>query len=477
MASGATHYRAQSLKVSGLATIAALALVGCAAHTAPNHGQLQRFAQEIELIRERLKVPGLSAAIVRDQRVVWSKGFGFADFEKKIPATPETLYHVASVTKPVAATLVMRLVEQGKLDLDEPIAKYSPGFEGDAVRIKHLLTHTSEGTPGERFEYSGDRFDLLTAVLEKKTGKPIRVLFAQDVLDPLEMDASVPSHDILDASDAAALDAAHRDRYRQNLDRLARPYMLYGTEITPTPYPPPGLGAAAGLLSTVLDLARFDAAIDRHRFMRAETQQRAWTRFIANNGEPQPYGLGWFVQDFHGTKLAWHSGNWGSGFSANYVKVPGKGLTFIVLGNSEALSDPFRFEDITNYAFACAFLRTFVAEDDCARGAEAAMTKWLEQRRTSARVTIEMEPMAYDAYLGRYELNPKRYFSAKREGNRFIMDFDRGEIAELFPEAPDHFFTKGWDIQVVFGRDASGKVTHLDFVIGGGPPRRATKVQ
>ena len=56
------------------------------------------------------------------------------------------------------------------------------------------------------------------------------------------------------------------------------------------------------------------------------------------------------------------------------------------------------------------------------------------------------------------------------------MDFDRGEVAELFPEAPDHFFTKGWDIQVAFGRDAGGTVTHLDVVIGAGSPRRAKRL-
>ena len=451
-------------------------VMGCAARTEASLEPFQRFEEEVERIRVRLKVPGMSAAIVRDQQVVWSKGFGFADIEKRHPATPQTLYHLASVTKPMAATLVMRLVEQGKLGLDEPASRYSPDIEGDAVRIKHLLSHTSKGVPGERFEYDGDRFEQLTPVLEKQTGKPIRKLFAEDVLDPLGMNASVPSHDILESPQASAFDVTHRERYRRNLERLAHPYMLYGSEITHTPYPPPGLGAAAGLLSTVLDLARFDAAIDRHRFMRAETQERAWTRFIANNGEPLPYGLGWFVQDFHGTKLAWHSGNWGAGFSANYVKVPAKGLTFILLGNSEALSDPFSFTDITNYAFGCAFLRTFVAEDDCARGAEEAITNWLEHRRASARVTIGMDPKAYDAYLGRYELNPKRFFTAKREGERLIMDFDRGEVAQLFPEAPDHFFTKGWDIQVAFGRDAAGNVTHLDVVIGGGSPRRARRV-
>lgn len=472
---GTLRRLAAACSVSGLALLAAACADKAASES--DRQRLERFEEQVEQIRTQLKIPGVSAAIVRDQRVLWSKGFGFADLEKQVPASPDTLYHLASVTKPVAATLVLQLVEQGKLDLDELVSGYSDDFRGSAVRIKHLLTHTAEGTPGDAFKYSGQYYEYLTAVLEKKTGKPIRTLFAETVLDPVGMAASVPSHDILDPAAAATLDEAHRDRYQKNLQKIARPYMLYGTEATATPYPSPLLDAAAGLLSTVLDLARFDAAIDRHHFLKQETQDRAWTRFVTNRGEPLPYGLGWFVQDYHGVKLVWHSGNWGTGFSANYVKVPAKGLTLILLGNSEALSDPFIFTDIRSYAFSCAFLRLFVAEDECASVAQTAMTKWLDGRRARARVTIKMDPKVYDAYLGRYELNPQRFFTATREGDRLIMDFDRGEIAELFPEAQDKFFTKEWDSQVTFGRDAKGTVTHLDIIVEDRPSRRAKKVR
>jgi len=487
--------------------------VRVAAPAEPDRQRLQRFEKQVEQIRTLLKIPGMSAVIVRNEEVLWSKGFGFADVEKRIPATPETLYHVASLTKTLAATLVLQLAEQGKLDLDEPVSRYVPDVKGDAVRIKHLLSHTSEGTPGDRYSYNGNRFDFLTPVLEKKTGRPIRALFVETFLDPLGMAASVPSHDILDqaAATTGPLDPAHRDRYRKNLQKLAVPYTLYGTEVIPAQYPPKDVGAAAGLLSTVLDMARFDAAIDRHKYLKQATQDRAWTRFVSNRGEALPHGLGWFVQDYQGQKLVWHYGHWGMGFSATYLKVPAKGLTLILLGNSEALSDPFYATGgIETNAFACAFLRLFVLEDlrgrtlpdpdwsrgpsefasevdrlgekaggsgyQCTRDTHAAVRKWLDDRRAKARVTIKVDPKTYDAYVGRYELNPQRTFTATRQGDRLIMDFARGEIAELFPEAEGKFFTKGWDIQVTFGKDANGKVTHLDIVVEGGPSRRAKKV-
>lgn len=472
--------------------------------------RLQRFERQVEQVRTLLKIPGMSAVIVRDQQVLWSKGFGFADAENKTPATPATLYHVASLTKTLAATLVLQLVERGELDLDEPVSKYSSDIQGDSVRIKHLLSHTSEGTPGDRYNYDGGRFDYLTAVLEKKTGQPIRALMATAFLDPLGMSASVPSHDILDAA-ATPIDATHRDRYENNLKALAKPYTLYGGEVIPVAYPPRGLGAAAGLLSTVLDMARFDAAIDRHRYLKKESQDRAWTRFVSNRGESLPHGLGWFVQDDLGQKLVWHYGHWGNGFSATYLKVPAKNLTLILLGNSEALSDPWYADGgIETNAFACVFLRLFLLEDErgralpdpdwsrgprefadelqrlgepgagdghaCTRATHAAATRWLDNRRARARVAITVDPRTYDAYVGRYQLTPQQVFTATREGDRLIMTSDRGEVAELFPEAEDTFFIKSWDIQVTFGRDSSGTVRHLDAVVGGRPPRRANKI-
>src|SRR5215813_2215432 len=137
----------------------------------PGTQRIERFKQQLEAFRDRLKIPGLSAAIVEDGQVLWTEGFGYADVENRIPATPDTLYHLASITKTFTAILVLQLVEQGKLDLDEPISHYSKDFKEDSIRLKHLISHTSEGTPGERFSYNPERFEYLKTVLETRTGK------------------------------------------------------------------------------------------------------------------------------------------------------------------------------------------------------------------------------------------------------------------------------------------------------------------
>lgn len=233
------------------------------------------------------------------------------------------------------------------------------------------------------------------------------------------MSDSVPGHDLDSEGEkwSEILGNEKIARYQIVLQRLAQPYRLYGDEIVHTPYPPKGIGAAAGLISTVGDLSRFDIAIDRHRFLKKETQERAWTPFISNQGRALPHGLGWFVENYKGQKLIWHYGYWPDSFSATYVKVPEKNLSFILLANSDAASAPFYYTGgIETSVFACAFLRLFLFEDpngaplpdldwtkdgkdfapkpeglskkdgsknyDCSEASRAAMWKWISDRRT-----------------------------------------------------------------------------------------------
>ena len=448
--------------------------------------RLGAFESQVEDFRARLRIPGLSVAVVEDQKVLWAKGFGYADYENRIPATPDTVYHVASVTKPFAATLVMQLVEQGKVDLDEPISHYSSDFEDDSVRIKHLISHTSGGsTPGERYEYDGGRYEYLTAVIEKGTGKPFRQVMVETFLDPLGMSSSVPGPDVVEQENesVAVLGKDHLERYAKLLEKQSQPYTLYGdSEIVHVPYPPSDFSASAGLLSTVLDMAKFDAAIDRHVFLKKETQEKAWTNFVSNDGQRLPYGLGWFVADYHGTRLIWHYGNWGTGFSAIYVKVPKRSLSVIMLSNSEALSSHMFSvgEDITNNAFACAFLRVLVSSgaqgEDCERNSQTALTRFSEERRKNARVAVQLDPKILDAYAGQYEFETfPRILTVVREGNRLVVDIPKGDETELFAASESTFFIKIRPLEMTFVKDQE-RVTHID-VVEYGESLRANKIK
>lgn len=434
-----------------------LLLLSASASAAPS--RVARFEREVDAFRRQLRIPGMSAVILEKQQIVWMKGFGFADLENRVPATPDTLFHIASLTKTFAATLVMQLVEQGKLDLDEPIARYSKEITDERVKIKHIISHTSEGTPGDAYAYSGNRYDALTAVIEAKYGKPIRQVMIETFLDPLQMTESVPGHDVAD-------DAALGPRYAKQLTQFAKPYTLYGgDEIVFSGYPPRDINAAAGLLSTVRDLAKYDVAIDRHLFLKPETQARAWTPFLSNSGKSLPHGLGWFVENHRGVKLVWHFGNWGHGFSATYLKVPEKQLTLILLANSESLSTGW-YDDgrIESNPFACAFLRAFVVhgDDACMASAAEAVRVRLSDSAAQRRKPIAVDAKLLDDYVGTYQRDDVPWsYDVTREGNRLFISI--GGRSEMFAESTSQFFFKNRPYVARFIRDSGGKVTTLEF--------------
>ena len=199
--------------------------------------RIKRLERQLAELRQTLKIPGVSAAIVKDQKLLWAKGLGSADVENKIPATPETNYRIASLTKPFASTLLMQLVEQGKLDLDEPMAKYSPEFRQrfgrGPITVRHVFTHTSHDPLGDTYWYDGYRFSYLSDVVTRASGQPFRELLAKNILDAIGMADSVPGQDVLDdrAKWSAFLDADHARRYEAGLAKLAKPYRLHGAEM------------------------------------------------------------------------------------------------------------------------------------------------------------------------------------------------------------------------------------------------------
>jgi len=439
--------------------------------------RLRSFENQVENLRQQLKIPGLSAAIIKDQKLIWAKGFGYADLEKKIPATPDTLYHLASVTKTFASMLIMQLVEQGKLDLDEPMSHYSTDFKDDSVKIKHIITHTSAGTPGEKFEYDGNRYDYLTAVIEKKTGKRFGELVVEAFLEPLGMTSSVPYNNIVAEADkwTAALGKERIDRYKKNLEAFSRPYTYYGAgEIVDAGYPyPEFIGAAAGILSTVRDMAKYDIAIDRHVFLKKETQEKAWTPFVSNSGKRLPYGLGWFVMNHHGTRLIWHTGDWGSGFSAYLFKVPEKDLSLIMLANSEALVEhqysvgEVMVDDAVRNVFVCSFLSAWDIGYGCEQPSQTALTKFIEQRRASGKVAIQVDPKILESYVGQYQFEKldNRVFTITREGDKLFVQQTGGTRRQMYAESETKFFSKIRPWMLVFTR-AEGKAPELSIVEG-----------
>jgi len=441
--------------------------------------RIKRFEKEADELRQTLHIPGMSAAIVKDQKVLWMRGFGYADLENRVPATPDTLYHIASVTKTFGSVLALQLVDKGQITLDDPIAPYTPSrYSGTItdprVKIRHILSHTSKGTPGDAFAYDGNLYDAITPVIEKKFGAPFRRVITQQILEPLQMTESVPGHDVIDDPELAP-------RYASSLARFAKPYAYYGKgETVYSSYPGRDIGAAAGLLSTVRDLAKYDIAIDRHVLLQPNTQELAWTPFVSNKGERLPYGLGWFTEEYRGERLIWHTGNWGRGFSALYFKVPAKNVSLILLANSEALGDGFHVPGAgeTN-PFACAFLRYFVMPDDsCKEPAAAVMNKWLAARAAHYEPSITLDEAVLASYVGDYGRDEQHSQTITREGTRLFIDIPKGDRSEMFASPKgDFFFKVQTDTRIRFIREGD-TVTGLEYTFGEGEqPVRAKKLR
>ena len=253
----------------------------------------------------------------------------------------------------------MQLVQEGKLDLQAPVNEF--GIDLDNVQVVHLLTHTSQSNPpGADYKYCGDCFALMDKVVESVSGATFAELLVDRIIEPLELSHTAPS--IAD-SYAFGLTGYDLDSFQNN---MTTPYESHGIgTVRQTEYRI-YFGTAAGLVSSVSDLAKYAIAIDRNEFLTPESWVTVFTPATSvTTGKTLPYGIGWFVQSYEGNTLHWHYGQW-DGCAALIIRVPDKGITFIALANNETLSStyPMGKGDVTKSELARLFLDYYVTGDE-----------------------------------------------------------------------------------------------------------------
>jgi CubicO group peptidase (beta-lactamase class C family) len=316
------------------------------------------FESYIESLRLQAGIPAISGALVQDGAVVWERGLGFANLDTRVRATPDTPYVVADLSQTFAAVLLLQCVEQRRLLLDTSVREYGVSNAESGATLRQLLSHSSGGV----FRYDPERYGALTDAMEYCAPQPYRKSIAHRLLERLAMIDSVPGTDLRDprAVPEGLFEQSAIERYTRSLDRMAIPYRVDKKgRATRTDLPADGINAANGLVSTVRDLARFDAAIDTAILLREDTLATAWTPALGADRNPIPMGLGWFVQSYRGTPIVWHFGMLPNAYSALIVKVPSRKATMILLANSDGLAVPFQLEtgDVTRSLFASVFLR------------------------------------------------------------------------------------------------------------------------
>jgi len=302
----------------------------------------------------RAHIPALAVAVVRDGKVVKLAAYGTANLDWDAPASPRTAFQLASGTKAFTGILLMKLVEQGKVSLDDPVSRHLPDAPESwkGITIRHLATHTSglqrdpgagktfatvdeavaaaytlplEYTAGARSQYGLTDFVVLTKVLEKVSGRSFVELLREQIFQPFGL-GDTAFDDAVDEGDRSSwLPIRHRaTTYRWN-GTTQRAYFFYYPKYT---------SSAGGLFSSAADLATLLAALGQGRLLQPASLDAMWTAPPVEGGGKGEFGVGWVSGRYRGFRAVGHSG--GPALS-DLLYFPEQKLGIAVLTNQGAL--------------------------------------------------------------------------------------------------------------------------------------------
>jgi D-alanyl-D-alanine carboxypeptidase len=315
-------------------------------------------------------IPGLSLAVMRGGKVLFAKGYGLSNLELSTPTTEKTSFAIFSITKTFTAVAVMMLVEEGKISIDKPITDYLQDLPGSwsRVTIRHLLTHTSGlpelcdaaakpcdrrdhytqsqviglvrespflFEPGTRWEYSNTGFFVLGMLIEKMSGKTYGDFLKARIFTPLGMDRT------------------RMDDYSAVIPNRASGYTWEnGAYSNALRVSPTLMFSLAGIISTVADLAKYDAALYGEKLLQRTTLKEMWTKVVLNDGATANQGLGFGMTPFKGHRRVGHSGGH-AGFATTITRLIDDKVSVVILSTSDTEgyakdSGGFLISDIAN---------------------------------------------------------------------------------------------------------------------------------
>jgi len=312
-----------------------------------------RVQEVLKLANEYGQFNG-SALVAENGKVIYKGGFGLANVEWGIPNTPDTKFRLGSITKQFTATVILQLVEQGKIKLDGKLSDYLPEYRkdtGDKVTIHHLLTHTSgipsytnqpgflenvsrnpykvnefvkkyasgdlEFEPGSKYSYNNSGYFLLGAIIERVTGKPYEQVLKQNIFDPVGMKNTGYDH--------------HNTIILKRASGYTKTPVLSNAAFLDMSIP----YAAGSLYSTVEDLYLWDQALYTDKLLSAASKELMYKPFLQN------YAYGWvvrnasFKQNNNDIQVIAHDGGI-NGFTTTIVRFPKERNLIVILDNSSS---------------------------------------------------------------------------------------------------------------------------------------------
>lgn len=258
--------------------------------------QTDKIDEAVRKEMAKQHIAGVSVAVLQSGKVILTKGYGMANIEQSVPVAPKTKFQIGSTTKPFTAMAIMMLVESGKVSLEEKAAKYLPKLppQYNEVTVRQLLTQTSgvnrdlwtgnvddftveefwkrlaaapiSFKPGERWEYSNTGYILLGMIIESVTKKTYGEFLNERIFKPLGM------------KDTAYLELPGKSKNR------AIGYDWVENAFRPSPYFSGGF-AAGGLVSTVSDLAKWDAVLDTEKLLKRSSLEQMFTHAYLSDGK------------------------------------------------------------------------------------------------------------------------------------------------------------------------------------------------
>ena len=426
-----------------------------------------KMESTISNFMETSKAPGISAAVVQDGEFVWSAGFGMADLENAVPAKPQSVYRIGSISKSITATAAMELWEHGKLDLDAPVQKYCPSFPQKRwpITTRQLLGHLAgiryyrvpevpysesesdaevgntrhfengiEGglkffandplvaPPGTHFNYSTQGYTIVGCAIEGASGEKYADYVRDHILVPAGMLQTRPD----DRFDIVPLRARF---YSKNTSGA-----VVNAEFLDASYKVPG----GGWLSSAPDMARFEVAILTDRLIQRATRDMMWTPQMPSDGLGRMvYGLGWQSGKTHGVADVGHGGSQ-QGASAMMLIAPDARAGVVVLINSDAAG----------------------ASELASQLLEIVLGLPPDDHKEST-----VDPKLYDGYTGSYGMS-SFVIGIVREGDHLFAEIN-GRKNEIFPEGSREYLFRAFDAQITFVIDGNGRATELVWHEGG----------
>ncbi len=427
--------------------------------------------EEIETLVEALVKPyadggGFSGALLaaKGGTIRLAKGYGMANVELRVPNTPKTKFHIASVSKTFTAAAVMRLREQGRLGLDDPVSKYVPDFrDGGMITLRHLLTNTSGipninafpeydswskfphtpsdlvakfkdkplvFRPGERgYTESNSNYNLLAFIIEKCSGLEYGEFLRRHLFGPAGMN-----------------DSGHDGRSEALLENRADGYVPVGlADLEKAPFLDWSIKTGNGsIYSTVEDLHRWDRALAGGTILRKESLEMMFAE-----------KFGWFSGTRFGRRVVRMNGR-SPGFQSEIQRYPDEDACVIVLGNMYAPTASLIADGLAAILF----------------GEKAAVPETFRPVSLDARIL--------ERYRGRYQFGPDFFVPGGiydiAVGEGWLLMTARGWKATLIPTSESAFFDRGVWASIRFAGDQEGRVTHLVYRYGG-TEYRAEKVK